>query len=162
VRRFIAMLSILFAVWCASAGEVPSSRLEILRSGSQPASKGSAANFTGEVKVESRFQRDAPARVGGATVTFQRGARTAWHTHPLGQTLIITSGSGWVQIANGPKQTMRTGDVVLIPPNAKHWHGATAQSAMTHIAVAEALNGTVVTWMEPVSDEEYTATTVEQ
>ena len=133
------------------------SLLEITRGDSQPAAKGPAANFTGEVEIESRFQRNAPARVSGAKVTFARGARTAWHTHPLGQTLIVTSGAGWVQREGGAKQEIRAGDVVLIPPGVKHWHGGTANSAMTHIAIAEALDGNVVTWMEHVTDAQYHA-----
>ena len=131
------------------------STLEIVRRGSRPPEKGPADYFTGSVQIDSRFQRSDPARVGGATVTFQPGARTAWHTHPLGQTLIVTSGSGWVQREGGPKQDIRPGDIVWIPPGVKHWHGATSNAAMTHIAITEALNGNVVKWMEKVSDEQY-------
>ena len=129
--------------------------LPVLTTGEQPAVQGSPENFTGEVSVDLRFQRDPPARVGGATVTFRPGARTAWHEHPLGQTLIVTSGTGWVQRAGAPRQTIRPGDVVWIPPGTKHWHGATTDSAMTHVAIAESLDGKVVTWMEHVSDEQY-------
>lgn len=131
--------------------------LEIVRRGSQPAQNGPAENFTGSVQVESRFQRSAPARVGGAMVTFQPSARTAWHTHPLGQTLIVTSGTGWVQREGSPKQEIRSGDIVWIPPGVKHWHGATSTTAMTHIAIAEALDGSPVKWMELVSDAQYGA-----
>lgn len=129
--------------------------LEILRQGSQPATKGSPDNFIGSVSVDQRFQRSDPARVGGGTVTFQPGARTAWHTHPLGQTLIVTSGTGWVQLEGGPVEEIRTGDVIFIPPRTRHWHGATATTAMSHIAIAEALDGKVVDWMEQVSTEQY-------
>jgi quercetin dioxygenase-like cupin family protein len=131
--------------------------MEITRSGSQPSGKGPADYFTGSVRIDSRFQGSAPARVGGAFVTFEPGARTAWHTHPLGQTLIVTSGCGWVQSEGGPKEEIRPGDVVWIPPGEKHWHGASATTAMTHIAIAEALDGKNVDWMEKVSDEEYQA-----
>ncbi len=136
--------------------------LDILRAEKGPAAKGSAENFTGEVSIDLRFQRDPPARVSGATVTFRPGARTAWHEHPLGQTLIVTSGTGWVQRAGVPRQTIRAGDVVWIPPGVKHWHGATTDSAMTHVAIAESLNGQVVTWMEHVSDEQYQSSDVKQ
>jgi len=129
--------------------------LEILRQGSQPAINGSPDNFTGSVSVDQRFQRSDPARVGGGHVTFQPGARTAWHTHPLGQTLIVTSGTGWVQLEGGPVEEIRTGDVVFIPPRTRHWHGATATTPMSHIAIAEALDGKVVDWMEQVSGEQY-------
>jgi 4-carboxymuconolactone decarboxylase len=129
--------------------------LDILRHGSRPSSKGPAEYFTGSVQIESRFQRSDPARIGGAIVTFEPGARTAWHTHPLGQTLIVTSGVGWVQRDGGPVDEIRTGDVVWIPPGEKHWHGATAASAMTHVAIAEALERKSVDWMEQVSAEQY-------
>jgi 4-carboxymuconolactone decarboxylase len=129
--------------------------LEILRHGSQPSSDGPADYFTSSVRIEQRFQRDDPARIGGAFVTFEPGARTAWHTHPLGQTLIVTAGSGWVRREAGPIEEIRPGDVVWIPPGVKHWHGATASSAMTHIAIAEALGGKSVDWMEQVSEEQY-------
>jgi quercetin dioxygenase-like cupin family protein len=129
--------------------------LDIVRPGQRPAAKGSSENFTGDVSIDLRFQRDPPARVGGATVAFQPGARTAWHKHPLGQTLIVTSGTGWVQRDGAPRQTIRAGDVVWIPAEVKHWHGATADSAMTHVAITESLNGQVVAWLEHVSDGQY-------
>ncbi|WGF90612.1 cupin domain-containing protein [Marinivivus vitaminiproducens] len=129
--------------------------MEILRHGSQPPAQGPAEYFTGSVRVESRFQRDEPARISGAYVTFDPGARTAWHTHPLGQTLIVTAGCGWVQREGDPIEEMRVGDIVWIPPGVKHWHGATATSAMTHMAVAERLDGANVEWMEQVSDAQY-------
>jgi quercetin dioxygenase-like cupin family protein len=131
--------------------------MDIQRNASQPSSKGPADYFTGSVRIDMRFQAPAPARVGGAFVTFEPGARTAWHTHPLGQTLIVASGLGWVQRAGGPVEEIRPGDVVWIPPAEKHWHGATATTAMTHIAIAEPLDGKVVDWMEQVTDEQYLA-----
>ena len=130
--------------------------MEIKRSGSQPSAKGPAEYFTGSVRIELALSKAAqPARVSGACVTFEPGARTAWHTHPLGQTLIVTSGCGWAQCEGAPKEEIRPGDVVWIPAGEKHWHGATATTAMTHIAIAEALDGTSVDWMEKVSDAQY-------
>jgi len=129
--------------------------MDIQRIGSKPSVKGPADWFTGTVRIDSSFDRADPARVNGAIVTFEPSARTAWHTHPLGQTLIVTSGCGWVQREGGPVEEIRPGDVVWIPPNEKHWHGATATTAMTHIAIQEKLNGSPVTWMEKVTDEQY-------
>ena len=129
--------------------------MNITRGGSQASAKGPAAYFTGAVRIDMRFTGTAPARIGGATVTFEPGARTAWHTHPLGQTLIVTSGIGWVQTEGGPKEDIRAGDIVWFPPGEKHWHGATATTAMTHIAIAEALDGKTVDWMEKVSDLQF-------
>ncbi len=129
--------------------------MEIKRSGFEASRRGPADWFTGAVRIDPLFQAPEPARVGGAHVTFEPGARTAWHTHPLGQTLIITSGLGWVQRDGGPVEEVRPGDVVWFPPGEKHWHGASASTAMTHIAIQEALNGSPVTWLEKVSDEQY-------
>lgn len=120
-------------------------------------SEGPAGYFTGEVQISGNYRGDEPARIGGATVSFAAGARTAWHTHPLGQTLYIISGRGWVQREGGPIEEVVPGDVVWIPPLVKHWHGASPDAPMVHLAVAEALNGSVVTWMEKVSDEQYQA-----
>ena len=131
--------------------------MEIKRSGSQPSGKGPADWFTGAVRIDPLFQAADPARVVGASVTFEPGARTAWHTHPLGQTLIVTSGCGWAQRDGGAVEEIRPGDVVWFPPGEKHWHGATATTAMTHIAVQEALNGKTVDWLEHVSDAQYQA-----
>ena len=131
--------------------------MEIKRSGSQPSGKGSAEYFTGSVRIDPLFQAPYPARVRGASVTFEPGARTAWHTHPLGQTLIVTAGCGWVQRDGGPVEIIRPGDVVWFEPGEKHWHGATATTGMTHIALQEALDGKVVDWMEQVSDAQYRA-----
>jgi len=129
--------------------------MEIKRSGSRPSGKGPAEYFTGTVRVDPLFEAPGPARVRGASVTFEPGARTAWHTHPLGQTLIVMSGLGWAQRLGGPVQEIRPGDVVWFEPDEKHWHGATRTTAMTHIAIQEALNGSVVDWMEQVSDAQY-------
>jgi quercetin dioxygenase-like cupin family protein len=131
--------------------------MEIKRSGAQPSGKGPADWFTGAVRIDPLFQAPAPARVVGASVTFEPGARTAWHTHPLGQTLIVTSGRGWAQREGGPVEEIRPGDVVWFPPGEKHWHGATATAAMTHIAVQEALDGKTVDWLEQVRDAQYQA-----
>jgi quercetin dioxygenase-like cupin family protein len=139
----------------ASGGD--SQTLRIARSGARPVSEGPAENFTGAVRIETLFQASEPARAAGAAVTFAPGARTAWHTHPLGQTLIVTAGAGRVQRWGGPIQEIRPGDVVSISPNEKHWHGASPDAAMTHIAVQENLDGEVVTWMEKVSDAQYGA-----
>ena len=129
--------------------------MEIQRPGAKPSVKGPADWFTGTVRIDPLFDRGEPARVAGALVTFEPGARTAWHTHPLGQTLIVTAGCGWTQREGGPVEEIRPGDVVWFGPNEKHWHGAAATTAMSHIAVQEKLNGSPVTWMEKVSDEEY-------
>jgi len=131
--------------------------MEIKRSGSQPSMKGPAEWFTGTVRIDPLFAEADPSRVSGALVTFEPGARTAWHTHPLGQRLIVTAGCGWVQCSGGPKREIRAGDVVVCPPGEKHWHGAMLTTAMSHIAVQESLNGKPVDWLEHVSDDEYLA-----
>ena len=130
--------------------------MEIKRSGSQPSGKGPADWFTGTVRIDPLFQAPDPARVAAASVTFEPGARTAWHTHPLGQTLLVIAGCGLAQREDGPIEKIQPGDVIWFPPGEKHWHGATATAAMTHIAIQEQLNGKAVNWMEKVSDEEYT------
>ena len=130
--------------------------MEIRRKGSQSATEGSAAYFTGAVRVEPIVQAPDPARVTAASVTFEPGARTAWHMHPLGQTLIVTAGCGWVQRWDAPIEEIRPGDVVWIPPREKHWHGATPTTALTHIAIQERdTDGRAVDWLEPVSDAQY-------
>jgi quercetin dioxygenase-like cupin family protein len=131
--------------------------MEIKRSGSQPSNKGPADWFTGTVRIDPLFQAIAPARAAGASVTFQPGARSAWHTHPLGQSLIVTAGCGWVQRWGDPIEEIRPGDVVWSPPGEKHWHGAAPTTAITHIGIQEQLSGKVVEWMEKVSDEQYQA-----
>ena len=129
--------------------------MEIKKVGAQPSNKGPTDWFTGTVRIDPLFQAAAPARVSGASVTFEPGARTAWHTHPLGQTLIVTSGCGRVQREGGPIEEICPGDLVWFPPGEKHWHGASPTTAMTHIAIQENLHGNVVDWMEKVSDEQY-------
>ncbi|MBY5531859.1 cupin domain-containing protein [Rhizobium leguminosarum] len=129
--------------------------MEIKRSGSQPSAKGPADWFTGSVRVDPLFAATSPARAAGASVTFEPGARTAWHTHPLGQTLIVTSGCGRVQREGGPVEEIRAGDVVSFAPGERHWHGASPTTAMTHIAIQEQLDGKVVDWMEHVTDAQY-------
>jgi quercetin dioxygenase-like cupin family protein len=131
--------------------------MEIKRNGSRPSGAGPAEYFTGAVRVDPLFQVSEPARLSGSSVTFEPGARTAWHTHPLGQTLIVTAGCGRVQRWGGPIEEIRPGDVVWIPPGEKHWHGATPATAMTHIAIQEWLNGKAADWMEKVSDDQYRA-----
>jgi quercetin dioxygenase-like cupin family protein len=129
--------------------------MQITRSGSQPSRPGPADWFTGAVRIDPLFQAAEPARVSGGHVTFEPGARTAWHTHPLGQTLMVTSGLGWVQREGSPIEEVRPGDVVWFPPGEKHWHGASPRTAMTHIAIQEALEGKNVDWLEKVSDAQY-------
>ena len=129
--------------------------MEIMRAGSRPSQRGPADWFTGTVRIDPLFATNAPARAAGNAVTFEPGARTAWHTHPLGQVLIVTAGCGRAQREGGPVEEIRPGDVVWFLPGEKHWHGATATTAMTHIAVQEALDGTAVEWMEKVGDGEY-------
>ena len=131
--------------------------MEITRNGSRPSGKGPTEYFTGAVRVDPLFGPPDPARASGSSVTFEPGARTAWHAHPLGQTLIVTAGCGRVQREGGPVEEIRPGDVVWIPPGVKHWHGAAPTTAMTHIAIQEKFDGKVVEWMEKVSDPEYLA-----
>ena len=131
--------------------------MNITRSGAQPSGKGPSEWFTGTVRIDSLFSPPDPARVAGALVTFEPGARTAWHTHPLGQTLIVMTGLGWVQREGGPVQEIRPGDVVWFEPGEKHWHGASPATAMSHIAIQEKLNGSPVDWMEHVTDDQYRA-----
>lgn len=150
IAPFVA-LSLLSAEASASAA----SDVRVTRAGTQPSVQGAAQNFTGAVRVDGLFNASAPARVGGGTVTFEPGARTAWHTHPLGQTLIVTAGVGFVQQAGGARQEIRPGDIVWIPPHVRHWHGATPTTGMSHIAIAEAEDGKAVTWAEQVTDAEY-------
>ena len=129
--------------------------MDIKRSGSRPHNKGNESYFTGAVQIEPLFDAPAPARVVGASVTFEAGARTAWHTHPLGQTLIVTAGHGWAQRWGGPIEEIRPGDVIWFAPGEKHWHGATASTSMTHIAIQEKLDGKAVEWLEQVTEGQY-------
>ncbi|RNF30047.1 cupin [Massilia aurea] len=136
--------------------------MELARNGSQPSQQGPADYFTGTVRIDPLFTATEPSRVSGASVTFEPGARSAWHTHPLGQTLIVTAGCGWTQCWGGPIVEIRAGDVVKCPPGHKHWHGATSTTSMTHIAIQEALDGKNVNWLEKVSDEQYLAGSVDK
>ena len=152
--RGLAATLMSLCLLAAASGE-SSQAITVTRSGSQPSRQGPADNFTGSVRIDPLFNATAPSRTSGGRVTFEPGARTAWHTHPLGQTLIVTAGTGWVQEWGGPTQEIREGDVVWIPPGQKHWHGATPTGTMTHIAIQEFLDGKNVNWMETVSDEQY-------
>jgi len=129
--------------------------MEIQRNGSRPSARGSADTFTGTVRIDPLITAPDPARVAGASVTFEPGARTAWHSHPLGQTLIVTAGCGRVQRKGGAIEEIRPGDVIWFAPGEKHWHGASPTTAMTHIAIQERLDGSAVNWLEHVTDEEY-------
>jgi len=151
----LATPAILLAQVEAPSPETQQVNMEIKRIGSQPSVKGPEDWFTGTVRIDPLFQPNAPARTSGASVSFEPGARTAWHTHPLGQTLIVTAGCGRAQREGGSIEEIHPGDVVWFPPGVKHWHGATPKTAMTHIAIQEALDGKVVDWMEKVSDEQY-------
>jgi quercetin dioxygenase-like cupin family protein len=139
----------------STASAQDSRSINITRSGSQQPIKGPAEHFTGSVQVEPLFPVRDPSRTSGGKVTFAPGARSAWHTHPLGQTLIVTDGTGWIQQWGGPIEEIRKGDVIWIPPGVKHWHGATPNTAMTHIAIQEQLSGKAVEWMEKVTDDQY-------
>jgi quercetin dioxygenase-like cupin family protein len=153
----LVSVSLLFAsAAMAQEGKTP---MEITRKADQKVVQGPEENFTGKVTVTGQFQRPAPSRVTGAIVRFAPGARTAWHSHPLGQTLIVTEGKGWTQVEGGPKLEFHAGDIMWCPAEHKHWHGATPHDAMTHIAIQEAKDGNNVTWMEKVTDAEYLAET---
>jgi quercetin dioxygenase-like cupin family protein len=141
----------------AGSQQLRSTTMEISRSADLKTVDGSSDYFTGKVTISGQFQRQAPSRVGGAIVHFEPGARTAWHTHPLGQTLVVTEGVGWTQVEGGPVLEFYAGDILWCPPEHKHWHGATPHDGMTHIAIQESLNGSPVTWMEQVTDEQYLA-----
>ena len=138
----------------ASAGE-ETKKMIVTRSGAHPAAPGPAEYFTGTVRVQYLFPVADPSRVSAASVTFEPGARSAWHVHPAGQTLVVTSGTGWIQEEGGQKQVIRAGDIIWTPPGVKHWHGATATEGITHVAIQESVNGTPVHWMEKVTDEQY-------
>ncbi len=142
--------------WSAEPqGAAKEQAMEIRANGSQPSVKGPEEYFTGNVRIDAPFKGIDPSRVNGAIVTFEPGARTAWHTHPLGQTLVVTAGRGWTQLEGGPVQEINAGDIISFPPNVRHWHGATPTTGMTHIAIHEALDGKMVDWFEKVSDEQY-------
>lgn len=154
MKTAVTALILSLSVSVVSAKE-NTAMITVLESGSKPSVKGPEEYFTGTVRIDAPFQGTEPARVGGATVTFEPSARTAWHTHPLGQTLIVTAGLGRVQEWDGPVREIRPGDIVWIPAGVKHWHGAAPENSMSHIAIAEAQEGKVVDWMEKVSDEQY-------
>jgi quercetin dioxygenase-like cupin family protein len=151
----LAMLLIALVPNAAAAAQEASKAMEVTRNGTQPSVKGPADWFTGDARIDSPFKGSGPSRVTGAIVTFEPGARTAWHTHPFGETLIVTAGAGWAQSEGEPRVEIHPGDVVWFPPGEKHWHGATTSTGMTHIAVQEALDGKNVEWMEKVTDDEY-------
>lgn len=153
MRSLVHAFALGLAILSSAAGA--EEMITVTPAGTAATTTGSASNFTGTVVVDARFQAAAPARIGGGTVTFAPGARTAWHSHALGQTLFVTSGVGLVQSWGGPIREIRPGDVVWIPPGVKHWHGASATNGMSHIAIAESLDGKSVDWMELVSDEQY-------
>jgi quercetin dioxygenase-like cupin family protein len=152
MKRLTATALWLFLLASAAA---EAQTITITRSGSQLSRKGPAEYFTGSVRIDPLFQAQDPSRTSGSSVTFEPGARSAWHTHPLGQTLIVTAGTGWVQQEGGEKHEIKPGDVIWTPPGVKHWHGATATNGMTHIAIQESLDGKNVEWLEHVSDEQY-------
>lgn len=157
MRTFImARGSILSAIGPVQA-QAGRTTMDITRKQDQKTVDGPEAYFTGKATITGQFQREAPSRVSGAIVHFEPGARTAWHTHPAGQTLIVTEGVGWTQIAGGPKLEFHAGDILWCPADKKHWHGATPHEAMTHIAIQESVNGSPVTWLEKVTDAEYLA-----
>lgn len=157
IFQFAMLPLIAVTTFGAAAAQDGEAKLEITRKQEQKSVEGPDKFFTGKATITGQFQREAPSRVTGAIVHFEPGARTAWHTHPLGQTLIVTDGVGWTQVESGPKLEFHAGDVLWCPADRKHWHGATATQAMTHIAIQEALDGKNVTWMEKVSDEVYLA-----
>ena len=164
MTRSIALVATLLLILSSRSGgqQLPGTSSEpggrtmvISPATARPATVGASATFTGSVQVTPLFQPTAPSRVGGASVTFQPGARSAWHTHPLGQTLIVTAGTGWIQQEGGDKREIRAGDVIWTPPGIKHWHGATPTSTLSHLAIHEAQDGTPVTWLEHVSEAQY-------
>ena len=160
IQHVLILLTPSLAAAPAAAGDAPADRrpvMEVTRPADMKTVMGPPEWFTGKVTIRGQFERPAPSRVGGAIVRFEPGARTAWHKHPLGQTLIVTQGVGWTQIAGGPILQFSAGEVLWRPPDHKHWHGATPTTAMSHIAIHEAQNGSPVTWLEHVSDEQYLA-----
>lgn len=157
MKSIAAALLALFLAAPAAARAEPVGGVEIQRNGSQPSRQGPAETFTGAVRLDTPFAGRAPARVSGSIVTFEPGARTAWHSHPLGQILLVTTGCGWVQGEGGPVETIGPGDVVWTPPGVRHWHGATPTTAMTHVAIVESQGGERAAWMELVPDDQYRA-----
>jgi len=154
MKRLVAAVLSVVSI-AASADDAPHADIAITHPGSVASVKGATQRFNGDVRIDMLFQAEPPSRLSGGMVTFAPGARTAWHTHPLGQTLIVTAGKGWVQPWDGEKREIVAGDIVSIPARVKHWHGATATTGMTHIALQEALDGKNVEWLEQVADEQY-------
>ena len=154
MKTMLVLLSVVF-VLAANGATVDKPQLTVMRVGARPVIEGPASNFTGKATIDRQVRPDASQRIMGSLVSFGPGALTAWHTHPLGQTLIVTSGCGWVQIEGGKKEEIRAGDVIWTPANVKHWHGAQPNAAMSHYAIVEPLNGSSAQWMEKVSDEQY-------
>lgn len=159
-RHFLTVASATLALPALLRAQIinqpnPTNNMKLQRAGSQPSAKGPADWFTGVVRIDPLFPVTAPARTAGNAVTFEPGARTAWHTHPLGQTLIVTAGAGWAQHEGGPVEEIRPGDVVWFASGEKHWHGAAPTTAMTHIAIQESLDGKAVDWLEKVRDSDY-------
>ena len=154
MKRLVAVVLSIVSI-AASADDAPQAGIAITHPGSVASVRGSTQRFSGDVRIDMLFQAEPPSRLSGGMVTFEPGARTAWHTHPLGQTLIVTAGKGWVQPWDGEKREIVAGDIVSIPARVKHWHGATATTGMTHIALQEALDGKNVEWLEQVADEQY-------
>lgn len=159
IRTVFVAATALIGAHSPALSQEGASVMEITRKADQTTIEGPTEWFTGRVTISGQFQREAPSRIGGAVVRFEPSARTAWHVHPLGQTLIVTEGVGWTQIEGGPKLQFHAGDILWCPPEHKHWHGATLEEAMTHIAIQESQNGSPVTWMEQVTDEQYLADT---
>ena len=153
--KFSAALLALGLTTAVIAADTVKSQLTVMRAGSRPVIEGPAANFTGKVTIDRQVRPDESKRTMGSLVSFEPGARTAWHTHPLGQTLIVTSGCGWIQVEGGKKEEIRAGDVIWTPAGAKHWHGAQPDSTMSHYAIVEPVNGSSAKWLEKVSDETY-------
>ena len=155
---FLALLATATLEADSRAADAGEPQLTIMRAGARPFIEGPASNFTGKATIDRQVRPDDPTRTMGSLVSFEPGARTAWHSHPLGQTLVVTSGCGWVQIEGGKKEEVRPGDVIWTPANVKHWHGAQPDAAMSHYALVEPLNGSTATWLAQVSDEQYGAT----
>ncbi|HEN8711046.1 TPA: cupin domain-containing protein [Pseudomonas putida] len=152
-----ALATALIPAAAIASGPAPDQTMLVVRNGEQPSINGPATSFVGSARIDPLFPARAPSRVSAGYVNFQPGARSMWHTHPLGQTLVVTAGTGWVQQAGGKKQLIKPGDVIWTPPGVKHWHGATATTGMTHMAIQESLDGKNVEWLEPVSEAQYEA-----
>ncbi|MNH01889.1 Cupin domain protein [compost metagenome] len=152
-----ALATVLIPAAAIASGSAPDQTMLVVRNGEQPSINGPATSFVGSARIDPLFPARAPSRVSAGYVNFQPGARSMWHTHPLGQTLVVTAGTGWVQQAGGKKQLIKPGDVIWTPPGVKHWHGATATTGMTHMAIQESLDGKNVEWLEPVSEAQYEA-----